>query len=161
MQCELVKPMYQLDQKDFLFLHHLRQNARMGLTQLSRKTGVPISTIHHRLKLYASSHLIKRYTALVDFSRLGYGIRTFMLITAKKQHKDPLKAFLIACPVVNKLMKINHGYDFFIDVAFKTMQDVDQFRELLCQEHGARDVKLHYIIEELKYEGFFLDRPYP
>lgn len=147
---------YIVDRRDLLFLPALRMNARMGLTELGKLTGFPISSIHERLKVYDKTKLVKRYTALLDFMSLGYGIRALFFVVAHKQKRDVLRSFLSRFPAVNTLAKVNHGYDFFVDAVFRSMQDVDAFKELICQEYGVKDVQIHYVIEGIKEEGFFM-----
>ena len=39
-----------MNTKDMKMIAHLRQDARMPLTKMSRRTGIPVSTIFDRLK---------------------------------------------------------------------------------------------------------------
>ncbi len=39
-----------MNQKDLKILAYLRQDARMPLTSMSKKTGIPVSTIFDRLR---------------------------------------------------------------------------------------------------------------
>lgn len=152
-------PPFILEKRDLCLIHQLRKNGRLGLTELSRLTNIPISTLHERLKVYAKSGLIRRYTTLLDFYLLGYSIRAFMFFVADKNTKETLRSYLATCPCVNTLTKINHGYDFFVEAVFRTMQEVDAFRERVCQKYGAKHVEIHYVIEEIKEEGFLLTKP--
>lgn len=142
------------DQKDVVCLQELRKDGRMGLTELSKALNIPISTLHERLKSYRQTGVIKRYTALLDFHLLGYSIRAYVFIVADKNQKEQLRLHLLNLSSVNTLMKINHGYDFLVEALFQTMQEVDAFRERLVQKYGAKSVEIHYVIEELKQEGF-------
>lgn len=145
------------DKKDLLCLQELRKHGRMGLTELGKLFNIPISTLHERLKSYRQLGVIKRYTALLDFHLLGYSIRAYMLIVADKHQKEQLRLHLLHSPSINTLMKINHDYDFLVEAVFQTMRDVDIFREQLIHKHGAKNIELHYVIEELKQEGFMTE----
>ncbi|MBR9691938.1 winged helix-turn-helix transcriptional regulator, partial [Candidatus Woesearchaeota archaeon] len=63
-----------MNKKDLKIIAYLRQNARMPLTKMSRKTQIPVSTIFDRLKMNENS-LIVKHTSLLDFSKLGYNTR--------------------------------------------------------------------------------------
>ena len=60
--------------KDMQILCHLRQDARMPLTKMSKKTHIPVSTIFDKIKTY-ENNLIVRHTTLIDFGQLGYNTR--------------------------------------------------------------------------------------
>ena len=55
------------DNKDLLIISCLRENSRNNLTNISKMTGIPISTIFDWLKKYEGS-IIKKHTALLSFS---------------------------------------------------------------------------------------------
>jgi DNA-binding Lrp family transcriptional regulator len=135
---------------------HLRQDARLKLTGLARVTGIPVTTLFHRLK-NPSGLCITRFTALLDFERLGYPTRATILLKAGKEMRGQLQAHLLASSAVNCLVRINNGYDFLAECAFKGMQELDRFCEILETQYSVRCKELHFTVEELKREGFLAD----
>ena len=69
--------MKSLSKTDLLILSYLRKDARIKLTALSRKIGVPISTIYEKLKRFRANGLV-RLIALVDYNRLGLSTRVMI-----------------------------------------------------------------------------------
>jgi len=65
--------------KDMMLLSNLRANARETLTNISKRTNIPISTIFDRLKLH-EKNLIKKHTAIIDFALLGPDLEIFLHI---------------------------------------------------------------------------------
>ena len=63
-----------ISKKELKIISEFRKNARENLTCASRKLGIPVSTIYDRLKKY-SGNLITRHTAILDFKKLGFGIK--------------------------------------------------------------------------------------
>ena len=57
--------------KDTNMISELRKNGRIQLTELSRRNGLPISTIHERLKGYIAQGLVKP-SVLLDFVKLRF-----------------------------------------------------------------------------------------
>ena len=55
--------------KDLLLMTHFRRNSRENLTQISRLTNIPVSTIFDKLREYEKG-LIQRHTTLIDFRRI-------------------------------------------------------------------------------------------
>ena len=49
--------------KDIQLLEILEKNAKSPVQELSDVTGIPASTVHHRIKKLESNNTIKRYTA--------------------------------------------------------------------------------------------------
>ena len=87
--------------KDLKFLTHLRNDARIGLTELSRKTSVPVSTIFDRLKKHKGG-LIMKHTTLLDFRHLGYETKAWVAVKAGKDSRERLRDHLSKHKNVNK-----------------------------------------------------------
>lgn len=142
-----------LKEKEILILGHFRNDARISLTKLSKITKVPVSTIFDKIKEYKRTNLIWKYTSLLDFKKLGYEIRTQMLISASKDSRDALQKFLVNHSRVNNVFRINNGFDFLIESIFKNMQELDEFtREL--EEFSPLQRKEFFVMEDIKREEF-------
>ena len=50
----------ELDEKDMQLLGILEQNAKSPEQELSDKTGIPASTVHHRIKKLEANKIIKK-----------------------------------------------------------------------------------------------------
>lgn len=139
--------------KDLLLLTELRSNSRARLTEMSRKTGIPVSTIHDKLKNHYDG-IITKMTALVDFRRLGYTARAFITLKVDRKDREELRAYLERNPKVNNLFKINNGYDFMIEGVFKYLTDLETFTEDLEDKFSISEKQVYYIIDDIQREKF-------
>ena len=136
-----------------IILSRLRENGRESLTNMSRKTYIPVTTLHKKLKGF-EGEVIKKYVALLDFTRLGFNTRANIVIKVKKELRDQLRDFLIDNKAINSLYRINNGFDFLIEVVFKEIKDVEFFVEQLENNFKIEKKEIYYIIEELRKEEF-------
>ena len=142
--------------KDLIITTCLRDDARIKLTTLARKTGLAVSTLFERIH-HLESIGVTRLCALLDFNKLGFGTHAMMLIKASKDKRDSLKEHLLMANCVNSLMRINNGYDFLAECVFRDMRELEEFCEQLELEYGVRSKELHFIVENLKREDFLGD----
>ncbi|MBD3354799.1 winged helix-turn-helix transcriptional regulator [Candidatus Woesearchaeota archaeon] len=142
-----------MNPKDLKIISHLRQNARMSLTKMSRKIQIPVSTIFDRLK-ESENKLIKKHTTLLDFDKLGYGARANINIKVDREDKESLKEFLLKNQSINSVYKINNGYDFMLEGIFKQIKDMEEFLDNLEERFKILDKKAYFIIEDVKREAF-------
>ena len=142
-----------MNKKDLKILSELRQNARMSLTKMSKKTQIPVSTIFDRLKLNEKNIIIK-HTSLLDFNKLGYNTRANITIKVNKEDKETLKQHLIRHHQINSVYKINNGFDFMVEGIFKHIIEMEDFLEQLEQKFNIIDKKSFFIIEDIKREAF-------
>jgi len=148
-----------LKKTEMMILSELRNNSRESLTRMSRKTSIPISTIYEKMKRYEGD-IIKKYTMIIDFAKLGFNTKATILVRVPKEYRDNLKDYLIHNKFVNNLDKINNGYDFIIDGVFRELKDVECFLEKLENEFNVTDKYVYYVIDELKKEGFMSSPDY-
>ncbi|MCF7872508.1 Lrp/AsnC family transcriptional regulator [Candidatus Woesearchaeota archaeon] len=139
--------------RDMQMLGFFRNNARMPLTDMSKKTKIPVSTLFDRLKEYEKRKLIMKHTSLLDYKMLGYDIKIQILITANKTQKESLRKFLEKHPQVNTLFRVNNGFDFMIEAIFQDISNFDEFTKQL-EQYEIQDKKEFFIMEEMKREEF-------
>ncbi len=138
---------------DLLIISSLRQNAREKLTEISKKTRIPVSTIFDRIKMHEGS-IIRKHTALVDFGKLGYNTRANIILKIGKGDREAMREFLMKHSSINSAFKINNGYDFLIEAVFANIKEVEDFTDLLEEKFSIKAKQVFYIIDELKREDF-------
>lgn len=142
-----------MNQKDLLILSHLRKDARMTLTNMSKATNVPISTIYDRIKMQENG-LIKKHTTLIDFGKMGYNTRANVTLKVERENRDSVKDYLMKHPNTNSVYKVNNGFDFMVECVFRNVKDLEDFMEQLDQKFKVVDSKTYYIIDDIKREAF-------
>ncbi len=142
-----------MNNEDTILVALLRGDSRMSLTDMSRMTKIPVSTIYEKLKHYRKG-LIRKHTALVDFSQLGFHIRARVLLKAKKTELQKLREHLLSHPSLNELYKVNNGYDFMAEFIFQTMKELEDYLDMLGERYGVEKEQVFYMVDELKREEF-------
>ena len=137
----------------------LRQDGRIPLTQLSRKTGFPVSTLHERLKQHVKQGNL-RPSVLVNFQHLGYNTRAQVLLSVEPQDKDTLFEYMRKHQNVNSLYRINNGWNILAECVFRNMHEMENFLENLESKHKIKQKQVHYILDEIKREDFLTKPDY-
>ncbi|MFA6888604.1 MAG: Lrp/AsnC family transcriptional regulator [Candidatus Woesearchaeota archaeon] len=142
-----------IKQKDIELFSALRKNGRMSLTNISKETHIPVSTVFEKLRQYTDG-IIKKYTVLLDFGKLGYTIRVCLVL--KVGCRDKLLHFLDIHPNVNNVYRINNGYDVLCEALFKDIHAAESFLQAL-EEFTVMKLEVFYVLEDVKREGFFAE----
>jgi len=142
-----------IKKRDLKILTHLRVNARQKLTDISKNTGIPVSTIFDRIR-HNENSVIKKHTSLLDFSKLGYQTRVNILLKTKKEQREKLNGFLSNHSSINSAFKINQDFDFLIDCVFSNMKELEYFLEDLEEKFNIEKKQVHHVIEDIKLESF-------
>ena len=142
-----------LKENDWEMIACLRKNGRETLTDISKKTNIPISTLYDKIRS-DKMDIITKHTCLLDFNKLGFNTRAKISMKVDKECRDTIKEFLMRDFNVNSLYKINNGYDFMIEVVFKSMQNLENFIEKMESKFRILEYKVYYVIEDIKREEF-------
>ena len=122
-----------LDEKDTKIIELLKQDAKLTTSQISKKTGIPITTIHNRIKKLENSGIIKRYTALVDHKLLGEEILVYILasvnynIPGKKISQEEIARKLKGNSHVEEVNILTGMNDMVIKARFSSISQLNKF----------------------------------
>jgi len=124
---------FPLDEKDHLILHELKKDGKASSQQLSKRTRLPISTIHNRIKRMEASGAIKGYTIMMDEKRTGM-ILAYVLITVDYHPADgrSIDQYDLAKKIRNVDCVMEVGMttgssDIFVKVQSRSIQELNEF----------------------------------
>lgn len=148
-----VKRYYKVN--DLIIVSYLRQDARTTLTNMSRQTRIPVSTIFDKIRDFKETGLIKKNTSIVSFERFGYNTKALIFLSTSKEERPNLIEILKTSNNVNSLFKVNNGWDLIAEVIFPSFKEIEDFLEHIEEKVSLSRKEVLYIIEELKREDFF------
>lgn len=145
-----------MKKSDIKVLTYLRRSGRMPLTTLAKKSGLPVSTLHERLRQKVREGVFKP-ALLLDFAKLGFTSVAFIKIAVDLSEKDALMGFLRISPNVNSLFRINNGWHALAEVVFEDMHQMEDFLERLEGKFHVRQKEVVYVLDEVNRECFLAD----
>ncbi len=121
-----------MDEKDAEILAALKQDGRMTTREVARKTGIPISTVHKRMKKLVETGVIKRFTLDLDYDKIGKGLAAYVLINAdlkqlkrmKKDQYDLVKQ-IQRVPNVDQVEVVIGGGDIIAQLHVADMKELN------------------------------------
>lgn len=132
----------------------LRENSRLKLTDLSVKSGIPLTTTFTNLERL--ERLGIRYTTIVDFKRFGFFSRNKIAIAVDKQHRNALEQHLISSNNVNNMYLINNGFDFLIETIFPSKTEFKSFVDELNSMFSISLLHVFEVVNDKRREAFKL-----
>ncbi len=125
--------MKSLDDKDYIIMNALRENAKLSTQQLSKKTKIPIATVHNRIKKLESAGVIKGYTTLLNEEMTGT-IISFVLISVmyhlpdgKVIDQEELAAKVKKNEFVEEIYVVTGSRDLIVKVRTKNIDQLNNF----------------------------------
>ncbi len=108
----------ELDKKDRRLLSALAHESRTSHAQLAKQAGLRKSTLSYRIARLRSQGVIRRFTAVVDLTALGYHTAAVLVRCPDEAAVAALRAQLTAHPFVDWLIALSGDWDFLAEFAY-------------------------------------------
>lgn len=150
--------MSELDKKDLEIFRILKENADLTTQQISRKTGIPITTVHNRIKKMEDRGVIERYTIVPNYKKLGKKITAFILVnieyprTEKKFSQESVAEEISKYGQVEEVSIITGENDIILKVRMENVDELNQFlTQTLREIEGVDKTETMVVLNELKF----------
>ena len=115
-----------IDEKDQLILEELLQNGRVSTIEIAKKTKIPRVTVHERIKKLVKNEIIKKFTIVQNYKKLGKETTAFVLISYSPnkllQREVALK--IAKVPDVYEIHLIAGEWDMIAKVRGKNLENI-------------------------------------
>lgn len=143
-----------LDNKDISILRALQQNARMTVKDLALKVHLSPTPVFERLRRLEAEGYIRKYTAVLDASKLGRGFLVFCSVRLRRMGKDIANDFVSRIkdiPEVAECYNISGDFDYLLKIYAPDMQ---YYNDFLINTLGTIDslgsVQSSFVMNEIK-----------
>ena len=142
-----------ISEKEISLIKILRENSREKILPLSKRLGIPKSTLFDALKRLQKEKIISPKT-LVNFEKIGFPIKILLAIKTEYSKRDILSNELKNHKNVNSVHIINNGFDFLAECIFQNQKEEQDFLDELESKHTILEKNIYNIISDLKKEEF-------
>lgn len=97
-----------LDAIDRQLLAHLQRDGRAPVARLAAAVGLSAPPVHERLRRLEAGGIIRRYTAVLDASRLGLGMTVYVSVTLALHREGAVLKFREAVGKVLEILECHH-----------------------------------------------------
>jgi len=146
-----------MDNKDESIIRVLRRRAGLSSRTLSRMLGIPISTVHRRIKRMEQKGIITGYKALINFEKTAWSIGALALINLTemipgKGHipKRDIVQSLSRLEKIEEIMEVQAAnFDLALKARFVSLKKLGEFIESLRSIKGIEETSSAIITEEM------------
>lgn len=144
---------FDLDNIDLSILRLLRQNARMSLQEMSRRTGISDATIQFRLKRMKANEVIEKFTVTANPTATGYIITAIILVKTDIERHEQAVAALSKLAEVTEVYGILGEYDLFVKVWSRSLEELNAIiNDRIRSIDGIDDLLEIVVVERVKEE---------
>ncbi len=125
---------YQIDEKDRKILEILEEHGDYTTRQIAKKTLLPATTIHNRIRKLKKLKIIKKFTVDLDYKQIERGFSVIIMVSVDyrllrelKKDQHQLAQELKSMAEVTKVDVVTGGTDIVVRVRIKDVEAYDAF----------------------------------
>lgn len=123
-----------ITEKDGKIIDLLKENGKYTSRQISEKTGMPITTVHHRIKKLEKDGVIKGYSVLLNRKKLGRGMLAFINIAVNyslpdgtRLDQEELAKKILRLPEVDETHIMTGTTDILVKISVADVDELNSF----------------------------------
>jgi len=118
-----------LDILDLKIIKCLTDDARCTYKSMADEAGVSEATIKNRIDRLMDEGIIKKFTVIMDYHKLGRAIKAFIGLKVQPAKLQKIVEVIQKNPDVHVLYRTSGDVDLLIEVIFEQMEDLNEFLE--------------------------------
>jgi len=143
-----------LDLIDRKIVAELMRDATLPIAQIADKAGLSQTPCWKRIQKLEASGVLTGRVALVDPTKLGFGLTVFVGIEAPDHSADWREAFSAAVNAIPEIMEVYRmagEIDYLLRVAVADMTAFDRLYKRLTDAVPIKNVTSHFAMERMKF----------
>ena len=146
-----------IDDVDRRILAALQSNGRLQNVELAKLIGLSPSPCLRRVRRLEKAGFIARYSAVLERTRLGFGITAFLHIEIERNRKaetELLREQVRKLPQVIACHIVTGDADFLLEIVATDLADYSQFvLDVLNKLPGIKGIRSSISLEAVKASG--------
>ncbi len=142
-----------IDETDLMILKELRENCKQPVKELAKSLKIHPNTLLQRIKKLEKQKVIIKYTAEVDFRKLGYDLQAVIMGEVRKGRiGDQEQLHEIAnMPQVQYLYAVTGAYDVIASVRVKNRDELVAVLGKIGQHPIIEKTMTHIVLFSYKH----------
>ena len=127
-----------MDQMDKSILLLLEENARMTVSEISKRINLSVSAVSERLKKLENTGIIEQYTTIINSKYLNKNLTAFMSIALEGPHYvEQLKDFVEKDDEILEGYYIAGEFDYMVKII---TEDTESLKDILDRIKGIQGI---------------------
>lgn len=131
-------------------LKHLIKNGRLSFRDISRKSKLSVSTIAKRVRQMEKEKIIKGYSTILDYEKLGYDLTAVTEVIVSKGKLIEIEKMISKIPNVCAVYDVTGLTDVIVIAKFKNRKELSNFTKLLLSMPFVERTNTHIVLTTVK-----------
>ncbi|MEM6842810.1 MAG: Lrp/AsnC family transcriptional regulator [Bacteroidota bacterium] len=116
-----------MDKLNQKILKNLQENARISVSEISKKVGLTAPAVAERIRRMEESGVIRSYQVELNYEKLGYSLQAFVTMRIYAGQNQRLVHFLKQQKEVRACYAVTGREGHYIEVRATSLQELEHF----------------------------------
>ncbi|MFN3622020.1 MAG: Lrp/AsnC family transcriptional regulator [Nitrososphaerales archaeon] len=140
----------QLDDVDRRIIKEYLKDARCSYREVAKRIGVAVGTVLSRVKKLEEAKVIKGYSAVIDYSKIGYDITVVTEIVVSKGKLIEVEKSVAEMPGVCAVYDVTGETDAIVVAKFRDRESLSNFTKGLLKMPYIERTNTHVVLSTAK-----------
>lgn len=142
--------MAHLDNDDFVLLNEIQKDEKINYAEISRKTGIPSSTVYDKISRLKKEGVIKDVAAILEPKKVGFAITSFVGLNTKTKFYKIVSEKLIKFDELIGVYGTTGQFDLLIQIRTTSLDALNEILNKLRSIIGIDDIFPMTVLEIFK-----------
>lgn len=142
-----------IDATDKKILNILLKDANASYREIAKKAGVSLGTVMNRMKKLKESGIIKKFTVVIDYEKVGYTLGVLIDVRVSKGKLFEVEKVIAKDPHVFSVYDITGGFDIALVARFQSREELDRFIKGIQKLEYVQRTNTKLILNWMKEES--------
>jgi DNA-binding Lrp family transcriptional regulator len=141
---------YYVDDTDSKIINLLIIDGRMNNNQLAEKLGIGEATVRRRIDKLVESGIIRGFTALLDYKRLGKTLKATISLKISGTNLDKIASFLKKTKHSCSVYRVIGKYNLYAEIITENIQEFQTLIDILSEMENIEEVDYQIVTHSYK-----------
>lgn len=141
-----------IDVFDLKIIQALMEDGRCSHEKIAGSLDISRPTVHNRVNELCKAGIIKRYTAVIDWEKLGYGIDAFIMLRLEtRDFNQTIKNIMLASNaalIIEKAYRVTGENCIILRIHARNTSEIRNLHDMLLQSEGIIETNTMFILQE-------------
>jgi len=142
-----------LEETDKKILDILIDDSRLSLRQIAKKADISVATVMNHINNLEKEKIIKKYTAKLDYEKIGYDVEVMIEIRISKGKLFEVEKKITMDPNVFAVYDVTGAFDALVLARFPTRRKMDNFLKKIQTYEFVERTETRLILRTMKEEN--------
>jgi len=141
-----------LSKADLKILKELQKDGRLNYAEISRKTGIPSSTVHDKITRLVERGVIKKFAVILDREKVGFPVSALIGVETGAELYGNVAKKLCQLPEMVKVYGTTAEFDLMANIRTTSLKRLNEILNRIRRIKGVDDIFIIPILETFKDE---------